>query len=108
MAIYDLYGFLSDDIDEARNLLEASLGIQFEVRNSEYQGGDYYQWGKTRDEHFVLKRNVDPIDGEPAEMAFPKHRILFYVNDTSRSTALKERLSLETTNFTLLRHEDLE
>lgn len=108
MAIYDLYGFLSDDIDAARNLLEASLGIQFEVRDSDYLGGKYFQWGKTSNEHFVLKRNVDPIDDELAEMSFPNHRILFYVNDTSRSVYLQKRINKEAKNFVLLRHEDLE
>jgi hypothetical protein len=93
MAIYDLYGFLSDDINGARGLLETSLGIKFEVRDSDYQGGEYFQWGKTIDEHFVLKRNVDPIDGEPAEMSFPDHPVLFYVNDTPRSDDLQTRIN---------------
>lgn len=108
MPTYDLYGFLSDDINGAKNLLETSLGIQFEVRDSDYQGGDYFQWGKASDEHFVLKRNIDPIDGEPAEMTFPEHRILLYVNDTSRSADLQERIIRGARSFVLLRHEDLE
>jgi hypothetical protein len=108
MAIYDLYGFLSDDIEVAKKILETSFGIQFEVRDSDYQGGEYYKWGKTGNENFVLKRNLDPIDGEPAEMSFPGHQILFYVNDTSRSADLQERINQEAKSFVLLRHEDLE
>ena len=107
MAIYDLYGFLSDDIDGARRFLEASLGIKFEIRDSDYQGGEYYKWGKTGDENFVLKRNVDIIDGEPAEMSFPVHQILFYVNDTARSADLQEKMNQGAKDFALLRHEDL-
>lgn len=107
MAIYDLYGFMSNDIEGAKNILESSLGIQFNNRESDYQGGEYFQWGKTNDEHFVLKRNVDPIDGEPAEMSFPVHQILFYVNDTARSAALQERIEQGAKDFVLLRHEDL-
>lgn len=108
MAVYDLYGCMSDDIDGARSLLETSLGIQFESRDSDYQGGDYLQWGKTSHEHFVLKRNVDPIDGEPAEISFPMHQILFYVNDTSRSEELQKKINQEAKSFALLRHEDIE
>ena len=108
MAIYDLYGFLLDDIERAKYLLEASLGIKFEVRDSDYQGGGYFQYGKTSDEHFVLKRNVDPIDDEPAEMSFPNHKILFYVNDTLRSRDVLEMINIWTRTFDLLRHEDLE
>lgn len=108
MAIYDLYGFLSDDIDAVRNLLEISLDIQFEIRDSDYQGGEYYKWGKTGNENFVLKRNVDPIDEEPAEMSFPGHKVLFYANDTPRSAYLLEKISQRTKDFALLRHEDLQ
>lgn len=108
MAIYDLYGFLSNDIERAKKLLETSLGIQFEVRDSDYQGGEYYKWGKTGVENFVLKRNIDPIDGESVEMSFPGHEVLFYVNDTSRSAELQERINQKAKNFVLLRHEDLE
>src|SRR5690349_8437893 len=108
MAVYDLYGFLSDDIDGARSLLEAFLGIRFEVRDSDDQGGGYFQWGKTSGEHFVLKWNVDPIDGEPAEMPFPDHKILFYVNDTLRSADLQEKINQKMKSCSLLRHEDLE
>ncbi|MES2349852.1 MAG: hypothetical protein V4641_20000 [Pseudomonadota bacterium] len=107
MAIYDLYGFLSSDIDRARNLLEASLDIKFEVRDSDYQGGEYFQWGKTSNEHFVLKRNVDSIDGKPAEISFPDHPVLFYVHDTQRSDELQARISQGAEHFDLLRHEDL-
>lgn len=107
MAIYDLYGFMSDDIEGVRSILESSLGIQFDIRESDYQGGKYFQWGKTNDEHFVLKRNIDPIDGEPAEISFPVHHILFYVNDTARSADLQERMNQGAKDFALLRHEDL-
>jgi len=71
MAIYDLYGSLSADLEEARRLLEVALDIQFAGHESLYQRGDYYRWGKSVEEHFVLKRNVDPFDDEPAEMSFP-------------------------------------
>lgn len=107
MAIYALYGFMSDDIDSARKLLESALGMQFDRRDSDFQGGEYFQWGKTDGEHFVLKRNIDPIDGEPAEMAFPAHRILFYVNDSERAAEWQERLPQGANDFALLRHEDL-
>jgi hypothetical protein len=54
-----------------------------------------------------LKRNVDPIDDEPAEMSFPVHQILFYVNDTACSADLQERMNQGAKDFALLRHEDL-
>jgi hypothetical protein len=108
MAIYDLYGSASDDIDGARSLLESSLGIAFQARDSEYQGGRYFQWGLASGEHFVLKQNIDLVDGEPAEMAFPDQKILLYINDTPNSKELQEKIHRGAKTFALVRHEDLE
>ena len=108
MAIYDLYGSTSDDILGAKELLEDSLGIKFDARDSEYQGGEYFQSGRTSGEHFVLKRNLDPIDGGPAEMSFAAHKVLLYLNDTPRAKELQEQIHQRAKNFVALRHEDLD
>ncbi len=108
MAIYDLYGSILDDIHKAKDILETVFGIKFENRFSEYKGGEYYQWGQTSGEHFILKRNVDPIDGEPAEILFPNYKILLYLNDTPCSKELQEKIQKNTNIFTALRHEDLD
>ena len=107
MAIYDLYGFSSSDINEAKNLLEGALDIKFEAHDSSYQGGDYFRSMEITDEHFVLKRNIDPYDNEPVEMLFPGYPILFYVNDTSRSADLQGQMAQKAKSFDLLRHEDI-
>lgn len=108
MAAYELYGFMSNDINGARNLLEASLGIRFDAHESDYQGGEYFQCGNTCGEHFVLKRNIDPVDGEPSEMSFPIYQILFYVNDAPLSIDLLERINQNAKYFVLLRHENFD
>ena len=107
MAVYDLYGFLSADINEVKNFLEDALSLKFDAHESSYQGGDYFRWGENASEHFILKNNVDPFDGEPAEMAFAEYPILFYVNDTLRSADLHEQMLPKIENFILLRHEEL-
>lgn len=107
MAIYDLYGFLSTDIDEAKNFLESALNITFEAHDSSYQGGDYFRSGDVTDEHFVLKRNIDPYDNEPAEMTCSEYPILFYVNDTFRSVDLRGRIDQKIGKVFLLRHENI-
>ena len=63
MAIYDLYGFLSQDIEAAKKILETALNIQFEARDSDYQGGLYYKYGKAGNENFILKQNIDKLCG---------------------------------------------
>lgn len=105
MAIYELYGSALDDMHRARKRLEASLAIQFEARESDYQGGEYFQWGHATGEHLVLKRNLDPLDGDPAEMSYPTQKLLLYLNDTARADELRPRVLQG--SFVLLRHEDL-
>lgn len=105
MAIYDLYGCVRADLEEAKNILESALDIKFEIRNSDYQGGDYLRSGKTTDEHFVLKRNLDSFDDGPAEILFAEYPILFYVNGTSRSLDLQQKLVQKEKIFVLLKHE---
>jgi hypothetical protein len=107
MAIYDLYGILSADMAEAKESLEAALDINFEARESAYQGGDYFVFGKRTNENFVLKRNVDPLDGEPVEMKFPEYPILLYINDTPRSPDLQKTIDQKANEFILLKHQDL-
>ncbi|WP_338638617.1 hypothetical protein [Burkholderia pyrrocinia] len=107
MATYDLYGFSSADLDKAKNILEAVFDIRFEVHGSSYHGDCYFKFGEVTGEHFVLKRNVDPFDDEPAEVAYPEHAVLFYVNDTSRSADLQEIVTQKVDGFILLRHEEL-
>ncbi|HEF5875097.1 TPA: hypothetical protein SAY52_005789 [Burkholderia cenocepacia] len=107
MATYDLYGFSSADMDKAKSILEAALDIQFEVHGSSYHGDRYFKFGEVASEHFVLKRNVDPFDDEPVEIAYPEHAVLFYVNDTSRSADLQEIIAQKADGFILLRHEQL-
>ncbi|MEO7496586.1 MAG: hypothetical protein ABIT83_11450 [Massilia sp.] len=108
MAIYDLYGSSSNELESARASLESAFGINFSAHDSEYYGGDYFRWGKSSEEHLVLKRNIDPIDGDPAEQSFPDYRILLYVNESPRWQFFRERIIEKATCFVLLRHEDLE
>jgi len=51
--------------------------------------GDYYRLGSMREEHFILQRNVDLLDNDPAELEFPEAGILLYVEGTERSEELE-------------------
>lgn len=105
--IFDLYGTHSSNLTEAKDVLEQVLGFSFLEADSAYQGGEYFHFGDKNAEHFVLKRNVDPFDGEPAEQDFPAYPVLLYVNDTRRSLELQDGLQKLGAAFELLRHEDI-
>jgi hypothetical protein len=104
MKTYDLYGFTHDDLEAARVAVEQALGITFEPHYSFYIG-DYYLFEEEGEESFELRRNVDPLDGEPAEQAFPEIGVLLYVNGTERSRELEQILSTKIAGLCLLRRE---
>ncbi|MDX4948063.1 hypothetical protein [Providencia manganoxydans] len=106
MSFYDLYAFNGLCINEAKTIIEHVLDIKFEERESSFQGGLYYLSGSKGSENFILKKNVDPFDGEPSEMEHPESDILFYINDTNRNENLKHIL-FDTNRFVLLRTEEL-
>ena len=107
MKTYDLYGFSEDDLEAARLAIERSLGIRLAAHESLYLGGDYYRLGHGGEEHFVLRRNIDPFDTEPAESKFPQARILFYVNETERPEEIEMLLLKQLPNVVLLRRESI-
>ncbi|MDE1480968.1 hypothetical protein [Xenorhabdus bovienii] len=106
MSFYDLYAFEGLHIREAKNIIELSLGTKLDERESTFQGGEYYISGNKKSENFILKKNIDPFDGEPVEMDHPEYKIIFYINNTDRPNCLK-CLLLDTKKFILLRTEEI-
>ncbi|SDS86431.1 hypothetical protein [Pseudomonas trivialis] len=104
--VYDLYGAEKSCLLSARSDLERALGETFEERDSSYQGGIYYMWGRNDSENFVLKLNIDPFDGDPVEQDYASYKVLLYVNATNRSSDI-EKLISQVSVFKLLRHEIL-
>ena len=102
--VYDLYGAEKSCLLSARNDVERALGEIFEERDSSYQGGIYYMWGRSDSENFVLKLNIDPFDGDPVEQNYPSYKILLYVNATNRSSDIEKAIR-QGGDFKLLRHE---
>ncbi|WP_163020726.1 hypothetical protein, partial [Pseudomonas viridiflava] len=88
----------------AKDDVERMLGKVFEKRDSSYQGGVYYMWRGSDSENFILKLNIDPFDGDPAEQKYPEHKILLYVNAPDCSPDIEKAMS-QRAGFHLLRHE---
>jgi len=101
---YDLYGVRGLSLLLAKGRAEKMLGVSLEERDSSYQGGIYYIWGRNDSEHFVLKVNVDPFDEEPVEQSFLDFPVLLYINATERSSEIEEIIRKDGC-FKLLRHE---
>ncbi len=106
MKTYDLYGFTHNDLEGARILVERALGIRFVPHESSFIG-DYYLFETAGEESFKLRSNVDPLDGEPAELDFPDIGVLLYVDGTERAKELEHRLITNIPGLRLLRREEL-
>lgn len=106
MKSFDLYGINLSDLSDARAAVESIFEISMEERDSGYQGGIYYLFGDRGSENFILKRNIDIDDGEPAELEFPEYPVLLYINKTVRPAEIKEIIEKMSFAF-FLRHEEI-
>ena len=105
MPDFDLYGFAEPDLSAVRSAVEEALGVQFIRRENPHLGGEYFgtQPGPGN-EHFVLRRNLDPADRKAAEQEFPDYPAILYVNCTTRSDAIRAKLESLAVPGKLLRH----
>ena len=90
--VYDLYAVGGASLEEARRVVEAALNLCLLAHESGFHGGEYFRSGQASGEHFILKRNWDPFDEEWAEPSHQSASYLLYVNKTTRSAELRERL----------------
>jgi hypothetical protein len=54
MNSFDLYGWKSGDLGKLKRQIENVIGIELELHESSYHGGDYYLHGKLEEENFSL------------------------------------------------------
>jgi len=105
MHIYDLYGFLSSDLDQVKDALETCLDIRFVPHEGSFRGEYYLHEHPNNEERLSLQMNVDPEDGEPLYREFAQFPIILHVNDTNRSEGLAKLLQGTVTDCELLRHK---
>lgn len=106
MVSSNIYGSEEHDLEKVKSVIEDNLQIIFVAHNSSYRGGDYYRSGELNNEHFILQRNLDLIDNEPAEQDFLNYPIILYVEETGRSQEITASLGKIVPPLTLLRNEE--
>ena len=89
--VYDLYGSKTLSLNELRDAVEATTGIAFERRNSDYLGGDYFRGGEVGAEEFVIQGNLDQ-DGEVIENDFVAFAALLRIDRSPKADELREVL----------------
>lgn len=80
-------GFRSYGLGDVRRFVEQSVGVSFELRYSDYRGGDYYL-GRLGLEEFRVQVNED-LPGELAEEDFPDVKVILLIDMTTRAEELK-------------------
>jgi hypothetical protein len=101
--VVSLYGYAIDDIELAKVALEKMLGATLSAHDSLYYGGAYYRYGQRGEDTILLRRNIDPIDNEPAELDFPDLPIIVYLDLRSTPGQLERLLDGDSSEFIGLR-----
>ena len=107
MNSFDLYGWKTGDLENLKYKVENVIGIELELHESVYHGGEYYLHGKLEEENFSLEYNKDLDEDEPNEADYPEYTLLLYVNRTTRSEDLRKIIETGIEDVKFLRHEDV-
>jgi hypothetical protein len=102
--IFDTYGIVAPSLEDARRQVESRIGVPLVLHNSGYLGGDYYRWGKTGQENFILQSNFNDAEQEWTVPAFQHCAFVLYVSYTLRSAEIQGKLEEVAT---LISHEDV-
>jgi hypothetical protein len=69
------YGLRSKSLRDAAVSLSELFGVQFELHDSSFRGGDYFRADVTPGTIYV-QSNLDILDDEPFEAAWPSDQFL--------------------------------
>lgn len=106
--VFDLYGFTTADLEEARAIVEDVIAVKLTAHDSSYHCGVYYRSHEVDidDENFILQKNYDDFEGEWTEEDHAHFPVLLFVNDTKRSSEIGDRFGRES-SVTFLRHQEI-
>ena len=92
MAVELLFGFPAGSIAATVDSVSAALGVNFEIHDSLWRGGEYYVY-EAGSEKIIIQRNNDggPPE-EPAEEAFPSYPLLMYMDSAHRKERTEQLL----------------
>jgi len=81
------FGIKEESLDKIRSAISERFGMSFELRFSDYFGGDYFL-SKHEGQEIRIQQNRD--GDELAESGFPEQNILILVDGTKSPIAWKE------------------
>jgi hypothetical protein len=104
MSTEDLYGFNAGDLETARTLVEKALGVEFDLRNSSYHGGDYYSKQLDNKDEILVQTNNDNDgqEGSWADEDYKNFGILLRVYSPEHGDEYKSILTSNGSGFIIL------
>jgi hypothetical protein len=101
---FDLFGSRQLQLSAAAGLIRSALGVEFELHESGYHGGDYYRSLGLEGDEIIVQTNFEDDEGYLAETDFADYPTLVYVNGGSEEVARTLR-TIE--GLDLLRSEEI-
>jgi hypothetical protein len=89
---YLLFGIVGENLDTARQAVEAALGIRMVLHDSMYLGGDYFRFDSSDAEEFILQNNFNTFEDEWTEPAHSSYKVLLYASRTTRGAEIRNAL----------------
>ena len=107
MSYFDLYGFHSSGLSDAKLKVETALGVQFTFGHGDY-AGRYCRYADADNVQFRVRPNYNEEEEDYEEPEFQSYPFLLYVSNATRERAIEvESLLTNQSGVRLLRREDL-
>jgi hypothetical protein len=100
---FDVYGFRGMTLDEAREHVRRALGVELELRESDWWGGVYYCRRRGTARELMLYANVVGEWSGPGHREF---RVILQVNDVPGMDDIRQRLTAGGPDPVLLRSNE--
>jgi hypothetical protein len=90
---YVVFGIEGENLECAREALEAALGIRMVARESDERCGLYYALHGMGIEHFILELNHDKLEDEWMLPKWKRFGLIFSLGDTERGDEIRSALA---------------
>jgi len=84
---FDLYGWRAMPLPQACALIARALGVEFELHESGYRGGDYYRSARHERPEVIVQPNFEDDEGYLSEGRFADYETLVYINGSNDEVA---------------------